>query len=129
MSVLLPGCSFFLGSAPAPARRLIDAGLPVALATDCNPGSAMIESLGLIMSMAATLLGMTPLESLVACTANAAAAVRRADTLGAVAVGHLADLLILDIPNIDLWAYRVGVNPVRTVIKRGRVIVGDAAKC
>lgn len=127
--VLLPGCSFFLGSPPAPARRLIDAGLPVALATDCNPGSAMIESLGLIMSMAATLLGMTPLESLVACTANAAAAVRRADTLGAVAVGHLADLLILDIPNIDLWPYRVGVNPVRTVIKRGRVIVGDEAQC
>lgn len=121
--VLLPGCSFFLGSEPAPARRLIDAGLPVALATDCNPGSAMIESLGLIMSMAATLLGMTPLESLVACTANAAAAIRRADTIGAIAVGHQADLLILGIPNVETWAYQVGVNPVRTVIKRGVVVV------
>ncbi|MCZ6697826.1 MAG: imidazolonepropionase [Planctomycetota bacterium] len=122
--VVLPGCSFFLGSEPAPARRLIDAGLPLALATDCNPGSAMIESLGLIMSMSAMMLGMTPLESLVACTANAAAALRRSDRIGAIAVGHQADLLILDVPNIDLWAYRVGVNAVRTVLKRGQVIFG-----
>lgn len=120
--VLLPGCSFFLGSEPAPARKLIDAGLPVALATDVNPGSCTIESLPLIMSIAATLLRMTPRESLVACTANAAAALNRADRIGAIAVGHVADLLILDIPNIDRWAYHVGVNPVRTVIKRGEII-------
>jgi imidazolonepropionase len=123
--VLLPGCSFFLGSTPAPARRLIDAGLPVALATDCNPGSAMIESLPLIMSIAATMLKMTPLESLVACTANAAAAIGRSDRLGAIAVGHQADLLILDAPNVELWPYRVGVNAVRLVIKNGQVIVGE----
>lgn len=121
--VVLPGCSFFLGSEPAPARRLIDAGLPVALATDCNPGSAMIESLGLIMSISAMMLRMTPLESLVACTANAAAALRRADRIGAIAVGHQADLLILDVPSVEIWAYRVGVNPVRTVLKRGNVIL------
>ncbi len=120
--VLLPGCSFFLGSQAADARRLIDAGLPLALATDCNPGSAMIESLGLIMSMAATMLHMTPAESLVACTANAAAALRRSDRIGAIAPGHRADLLILDIPNLDHWAYRVGVDPVRMVIKDGRVV-------
>lgn len=121
--VLLPGCSFFLGSPAADARRLIDAGLPLALATDCNPGSAMIESLGLIMSIAATLLHMTPAESLVACTANAAAALRRSDHIGAIAPGHRADLLILDIPNLDHWAYRIGVNPVRTVIKDGRIVL------
>jgi imidazolonepropionase len=121
--VVLPGCSFFLGTAPAPARKLIDAGLPVALATDCNPGSCMVESLPLIMSIAATMLRMTPMESLVACTANAAAAVDRAGRLGAIARGHLADVLILDIPNVDLWPYQVGVNPVRTVIKRGRVVL------
>ncbi len=123
--VILPGCSFFLGSDPAPARKLIDAGLPIALATDCNPGSSMIESLPLIMSMAAMMLRMTPMESLVACTANAAAAIDRADRLGAVAVGYQADLLILDIPNVDRWAYQVGVNPVRTVIKRGRVVLDN----
>lgn len=121
--VLLPGCSFFLGSASAPARRLIEAGLPVALATDVNPGSCTIESLPLIMSIAATLLRMTPVESLVACTANAAAALRRHDRIGAIKVGHQADLLVLDIPNVNLWAYQVGVNPVARVIKRGRVVV------
>lgn len=121
--VVLPGCSFFLGSSPAPARKMIDAGLPLSLATDCNPGSCTIESLPLIMSIAATMLRMTPLECLVACTANAAAALRRADCLGAVAVGHQADLLILDIPNVNRWVYQVGVNPVRTVIKAGRVVV------
>lgn len=120
--VLLPGCSFFLDTAPAPARKLIDAGLPVALATDCNPGSCMIESLPLIMSIAASILRMTPLESLVACTANAAAALDRAGRLGAIAKGCQADLLILDIPNVNRWAYQVGVNPVRTVMKRGRVV-------
>lgn len=120
--VLLPGCSFFLGTAAAPARKLIDAGLPVALATDCNPGSAMIESLPLVMSMACTMLRMTPRECLVACTANAAAALRRADRVGAIAAGHDADLLILDVPNVDRWPYRVGVNAVRTIIKRGRSI-------
>lgn len=117
--VLLPGCSFFLHSAAAPARKLIDAGLPVALATDCNPGSAMIESLPLVMTMGCTILRMTPAECLVACTANAAAALRRADRIGAIAVGHEADLLILDVPNLDRWPYRVGVNAVRTILKRG----------
>ncbi|HVP12932.1 MAG TPA: imidazolonepropionase [Phycisphaerae bacterium] len=121
--VLLPGCSFFLDTPPAPARKLIAAGLPVALATDCNPGSCMIESLPLIMSIAASLLKMTPMESLVACTANAAAAIARAGSIGAIAPGYLADLLILDVPNVNRWAYQVGVNAVRTVIKRGRVVL------
>lgn len=120
--VLLPGCSFFLHSSPAPARKLIDAGLPVTLATDCNPGSAMIESLPLIMSMGCAILRMTPAECLVACTANAATALRRQDCIGAIAVGHRADLLILDVPNLDRWPYRVGVSAVRTVIKHGRII-------
>ena len=123
--VLLPGCSFFLGTAPAPARKLISAGLPVALATDCNPGSCMIESLPLIMSIAASLLKMTPMESLVACTANAAAALDRAGSIGAIAPGYLADLLILDVPSVNRWIYQAGVNAVRTIIKRGRVILED----
>jgi imidazolonepropionase len=121
--VLLPGCTFFLGGPAAPARRMIEAGLAVALATDCNPGSSMIESLPLVMSMACTMLKMTPLEALTACTANAAAALGRADRIGAIAVGHQADLLILDVPKVELWAYRVGVNPVRTAYKYGQPAV------
>lgn len=121
--VVLPGCSFFLHSSPAPARRMIEAGLPLALATDCNPGSCMIESLPLIMSMGATMLRLTPLECLVACTANAAAALRMSDRVGTMNAGFQADMLILDIPNVNQWVYRVGVNPVSRVIKRGRVVL------
>lgn len=117
--VLLPGCNLFIGGEPAPARKMINANLPVALATDHNPGSCTIESLGLIMSLACTMLKMTPMEALVACTANAAAALQRSQLIGAIEVGHQADLLILDIPRIELWAYHVGVNPVRDVLKRG----------
>ncbi len=123
--VLLPGCSFFLNTPPAPARKMIDAGLPVALATDCNPGSSMIESLPLVMSIACTLLRMTPMECLVACTANAAAALNRADRIGAIEIGHQADLLILDVPHIDAWPYRVGVRAVRMALKGGRPIAFD----
>jgi len=120
--VALPGCSFFLNCERAPVRKLIDAGLPLALATDCNPGSSMIESLPLVMSMACTMLRMTPAEALAACTANAAAALHRADKIGAIAIGHRADLLILDVPCLEKWAYQVGVNPVQTVISHGRVV-------
>ncbi len=120
--VLLPGCSFFLNTKPAPARALIDAGLPVALATDCNPGSSPIESMSLILSLACCLLRMTPAEALTAATANAAAALGRADRIGAIAVGHQADLLVLDVPNVERLASDVGRNPVRIVFKRGHVV-------
>lgn len=119
--VLLPGCIFFLNGKPPAARRMISAGLPVALATDCNPGSSMIESMPLVISIACTMLRMTPTEAIVGATANAAAALGRADRIGAVAVGHQADLLVLHGGSCDLVAYEVGRNPVRMVIKRGRI--------
>ncbi|MFO0972953.1 MAG: imidazolonepropionase [Phycisphaerae bacterium] len=125
--VLLPGCSLFLNAPPAPARKLIDAGCPVALATDCNPGSSMIESMPLVQSLACCLLRMTPLEALVAATANAAAAIDRADRLGAIAVGHQADLLILDRPDFAAIAYELGRSPVQTVLKRGRIVHSNPA--
>ena len=121
--VVLPGCSLFLGSEPAPARRLIEADLPLALATDLNPGSSMIESLPLIMSYACLRLRLTPREALVACTANAAAALERQDRIGGIAPGLQADLAILDVPRLDAWPYRVGRNCVRKVLKRGRLVV------
>ena len=122
VAVLLPGCSFFLGVDQAPARRLIQADLPVALATDYNPGSAMIESLPLVMHIACTQMKMTPTEAIVAATANAAAAINRHDRLGAIAVGMQANLVILDVPNHNRWLYEPGRNCVRTVIKRGSVV-------
>lgn len=122
VAVLLPGCSFFLGVKQAPARRLLDADLPVALATDYNPGSAMVESLPLVMSIACTQMRMTPTEALIAATANAAAALNRHDRLGAIKTGMQADLLILDVPNHQRWLYEPGRNCVRTVVKRGKIV-------
>ena len=127
IAVLLPGCSFFLGVEQAPARRIMDADLPVAVATDFNPGSAMIESLPQVMGITCTQMRLTPTEVLVAATANAAAAVHRQDRLGAIAVGMHADLLILDVPSHDRWLYEQGRNAVRWVLKRGEVVVEDVA--
>lgn len=125
IAVLLPGCSFFLGVDQAPARQLLDADLPVAIATDYNPGSAMIESLPLVMSMACTQMRMTPTEALVGATANAAAAINRQDRLGALQVGMQADLVLLDVPDHRRWAYEPGRNAVRRVIKRGITVVSN----
>ena len=127
VGVLLPACSFFLGVQQAPARRLIEADLPVALATDLNPGSSMIESMQLVMSVACTQMRLTPVEALVAATANSAAAINRQDRVGAIAAGMQADLLILDVPRFEQWAYHVGRNCVRTVVKNGRVVAEKGA--
>jgi len=124
VAVLLPGCSYFLGVSQAPARRILDANLPVAIATDYNPGSSMIESLPLVMNIAATQMNMTPCEVLVAVTANAAAALNRSDRIGAVAVGMQADLVILDVENVERMVYEPGRNCVRAVLKKGRIVAG-----
>lgn len=122
VAVLLPACSYFLSVPQAPARKLLEADLPVAVATDYNPGSAMVESLPLTLNIACTQMRMTPTEAIVAATANAAAAIGRQDRLGAVAVGHQADLVILDVPNHRRWLYEPGRNCVRTAIKKGWVV-------
>ena len=123
VAVMLPGCSWFLGIEQAPARRLIDADLPIAVATDYNPGSSMVESLPLVMSIACTQMRMTPIEAVVAATANAAAAVNRHDRLGGIRVGMQADLVVLDVPTVERWLYEPGRNCVRTVVKAGRAVV------
>lgn len=122
VAVLLPACSFYLGVEQAPARWLIEADLPVAVATDYNPGSSMVESLPMTMVIACTQMRMTPVEVLVAATANAAAAIGRADRIGAVVTGAQADLTILDVPSVERWMYEAGRNCVRSVIKKGRVV-------
>jgi len=126
VAVLLPACSFFLGVGQAPARRMLEANLPVAIATDYNPGSSMVESLPLTLGIACTQMKMTPTEVLVAATANAAAAIDRHNRVGAIEVGMQADLLVLDVPNHHRWMYELGRNCVRLVIKKGEVVVGEA---
>jgi len=124
VGVLLPGSSFFLGVEQAPARRILETDLPVAVATDYNPGSAMVESLPLVMHIACTQMRMTPTEVVVAATANAAAVLNRQGRLGAIQPRVQADLLILDVPTHNQWLYEPGRSCVRTVIKKG-VVVGS----
>lgn len=122
IAVILPGTSFCLGIPHTNARRLMNAGLAVAVATDANPGSCPIESLRLALDIACCQLRMTPEEVLCAVTANAAAAVDEAGRLGAIHTGHAADLLILGVRTLEEWVYRVGRSLVRCVMKAGVVV-------
>jgi imidazolonepropionase len=122
VATLLPGTAFFLGAAPAPARKLIDGGATVALASDCNPGTCPTENLPLVGSMACSSMGMLPGEALNALTLNAAAAVGRSDRLGSLAVGKQADLVICDVPDYRHLFYHFGACHVWRVYKRGRLV-------
>lgn len=124
VGVLLPGSSYFLSLPQAPARRIMDADMPVAIATNFNPGSSMIESLPLVMNIACTQMRMTPIEAVVAVTANAAAALNRHSRIGAIAIGMQADLAVLDVPTPERWMYEPGRNCIRAVFKAGKLIHG-----
>lgn len=123
IGVLLPGTAFFLMTQAADARRLIDAGVPVALATDCNPGSSPTVSLPLVMSLACLHMRMTPAEALAAATINAAHAIGRAHMIGSLEPGKKADLVVFNVPNYVQIMYYYGVNHAETVIKDGKVVV------
>jgi imidazolonepropionase len=121
-AVLLPGTSFFLQKHRyAPARRLVAAGVPVALATDCNPGSSYTESLPMVFVLAVYELGLSIEEALVAATLNAAACLGLGGEIGSIEEGKRADLVLLAAPNLLHLAYHYGVNPVAAVVKDGRV--------
>lgn len=123
-AVLLPGTSFFLMKHRwAPARRLIEAGVPVALATDCNPGSSHTESMPMVVTLAVFELGLSVEEALTAATLNAACALGLGAEIGSIEPGKRADLLLLDAPNLLHLAYHFGVNPVAAVVKGGRVVL------
>ncbi|KJS83059.1 MAG: imidazolonepropionase [Desulfosporosinus sp. BICA1-9] len=123
IAVLLPGTSFNLAkNSYARARAMVLAGVPVALATDSNPGSSPTESMPLILTLACLYLRLTPEEALMAATINSAHAIDRADQVGSLEVGKLGDVLILDIPNLNYLPYHFGSNPVEMVIKRGTVV-------
>ncbi|BBW96495.1 imidazolonepropionase [Geobacillus icigianus] len=123
IGVLLPGTAFFLLTNAAHARRLLDAGVPVALATDCNPGSSPTVSLPLVMSLACLHMRMTPAEALAAATINAAHAIGRAHVIGSLELGKKADLVVFNVPNYVQIMYYYGVNHAETVIKDGKVVV------
>ncbi len=127
-AVLLPGTSFFLRNGIyAPARRLIAEGVPVALATDCNPGSSYTESMPAVIVLAVFQLGMSIEESLTAATLNAACTLDLGHEIGSIEVGKQADFALLDAPNLLHLAYHYGVNPVSAVVRGGQVVHRAAA--
>ena len=126
-AVLLPGAVFFLGLHEyAPARRLLEAGVRVALSTDFNPGTCYTENVFLMGTIASAYMKMTAAEVLLALTINAAHAVGLAEEVGSLEVGKRADILILDTTSHLTIPYHWGVNPVATVVKDGVVVIeGD----
>lgn len=123
VAVLLPAASLFLRNREqAPARRMIEAGVPVALATDLNPGTCPCESLPLAMQLGALLYGMTVPETIVAATRNAAAACGVADRAGTIEVGKRCDLLVLDAGDHRQLLYQLGSARAFVVIAGGRVV-------
>ena len=120
--VLLPGTAFTLGSPYAPARRMVDLDLPVALATDFNPGTCLIYSMWIIIALAVMRMSLTIEEALTAATLNAAAALELSSEIGSIEEGKHADLLLLDLDNYRQIPYFFGYNPVRMVLRDGQVV-------
>ena len=123
IGVLLPGATFGLGLRNyAPARAMIENGLPVAISTDFNPGSSMSQSLPMMMSLSCLMMKMTPAEAIVASTINPAYALNMEDEIGSIEPGKRADLVIWEVKNYREIPYHYGVNLVDKVIKNGRVL-------
>lgn len=120
IGTLLPGTAYFLGLPYAPARRMVQKGMALALATDCNPGSCFTENMQLILSLACTQMKMTMEEALCAATLNGAAAVGLSHTTGSLEPGKSADFLLVSAPSYTNVMYHFGVNHVRETWIRGR---------
>lgn len=121
IATLLPCTAFCLGKPYAPARKIIDQGGSVALASDFNPGSCFTNSIPLMLSLAVIHMNMTVKEALTALTLNGAAALGKADYIGSIEPGKKADLIMLKYPNYNFLVYNSGVNIVNAVIKNGEL--------
>lgn len=126
VATLLPLTAFALKEPFAPARKFIEAGAAVALATDLNPGSCFSGSIPLTIALACIHMNMSIEETLTALTLNGAAAVGMADRIGSIEKGKLADIVILEFDNLNYLPYYVGMNCVRTTIHNGRVVYDDS---
>lgn len=127
VACLVPGSNYFLDKPYPPARRLIDAGAAVALATDFNPGTCPCWDMRMIISIACTQMKMTPAEALVAATVNGAWALGLGKTHGALEPGLQADILCYDAEDHREIAYYFGAPSVRWVMKKGRLVHGPEA--
>jgi imidazolonepropionase len=125
---LLPGCCFHLGiERYAPARALINAGAPVALATDFNPGTSPTVSMPMVLSLACTQMRMTPAEAISAATINPAYSLRQHSSVGSLAVGKYADLAVFDVADYREIPYHFGVNLCSLTMKRGVVVYSKSS--
>ena len=124
---LLPATAYSLRKPYARARDMIAAGLPVALATDCNPGSSFTESMPFVIGLAVLGMEMTPAEALTAATLNAAHSLGLAERVGSLEAGKQADFLLLDGESPAILAYHAGVSPVASVYKRGELVSAQLA--
>jgi imidazolonepropionase len=126
VAVALPCTPFGLAENEyTPAQKLLEANATLALATDCNPGTAWNESMQFAIALACRYMGLTPAQGIAAATINAAHAIRMSDRVGSLESGKQADLLILAVPDYRHLGYRFGTNLVKQVIKRGRVYSVD----
>ena len=129
VGVLLPGTIFFLAKGHyAPARRMLDAGCAIALATDFNPGSCHTQSIPLVWSLACTQMKMTPEECIVATTINPAFSLQLDDQVGTLHAGKRADLVVLDLPSWRGVGYVFGGNPVVMTVKDGEPVVANVSE-
>ncbi len=123
IGVLLPGTPFAVMEKNYPnARKMIELGLPIALATDLNP-NCLTESMQFIISLACYNMRLLPAEALVAATINAAHAIDRATCVGSLETGKQADIIILDVPNYHHIPYHFGINHIEKVFKNGNIVV------
>jgi imidazolonepropionase len=126
VATVLPATTFYLRKERvAPARALIDRGVPVAVGTDFNPGTSPTASLPLALSMACVTLGLSASEALAAATIQSAHAVGLGESHGALEAGRVGDLVVWDVATHELIPYWIGTRLARSVMKRGRVVVGD----
>ncbi len=122
IACLLPATSFNLGATFAPAREMVNAGVPVAMATDFNPGSCPCLNMQFVINLGCLKYRLTPEEVLTAVTLNGAAAIDMAHKVGSIEPGKQADLVIWDAPDLAYICYRIGSNLVDTVIKSGVIV-------
>jgi imidazolonepropionase len=119
VATVLPGVSFFLHYGYPPARKVIDSGMPLAIASNFNPGSCMSHSMPMMMTIACTQMSLTPEEAITAVTLNGAAALNLSEQIGSVELGKQADIVLYQVPSYRYLAYHFGTNFAWKVIKRG----------
>lgn len=125
IACLLPATALYLREEAAKGRKMIDAGVPVAISTDCNPGSSPTTSMPLVMNLACITMRLTPAEALTAATYNAACAINRQEVVGSLEKGKQADIVVWNVKDYRELQYLFGVNHVKSVWKKGVKVVSN----